>query len=217
VFQLLRQGLRPEVVQVIRALPFVLFLALGISVASAREPMRRRRRIQMLLAYLVTAHLLLVATQIDAWPFSPYRMMAVDARVHDDLRRMIAFRGVDAAGREWKLDPYAWSPLFPQAVMGWFEVVWPHASPEDREAVMRFLLDRAEEARRRRSGGSRVGNERILGRLTAPDMNLPPPLEGLPEGPFVALRVYRVYWRPSEFAVDPRRTKRALLIEYRAP
>jgi len=215
LLQAIRQGVPPEFLQPARLASLLLFVVLGLRVAVAREPGARRARVTALIAYVLAAHALVALAQTDDWPFSAYRMMAVDARTHDDLRSMIAFRAVDGEGREWKVDPLAWSPLWPQAVMGWYEVVWPHASPRDRESVGRFLLERAEEARRLRAAGRRVGNETILGPLAAPDMNLTHRLGGLPGAPFVALRVYRTYWRPTELAADPMRVKRSLLAEYR--
>lgn len=216
MLQLVRQGLPPELVQPLRSLPLLLFVALGISVLRAPEG-QRRRRIQRLLAAFLLFHAGAVLLQFDAWPFSPYRMMAVDARAHADVRSMVAFRAVDRAGREWTVDPLSWSPLFPQAIMGWFETALPRAKPTDRDAAAQFLFQRVEDARRRRLAGRRVGNERLLGCLAAPDTNLSRSLEGLPPEPFAVLRVYRLFWRPDELNADPSRFGRRLLLEYRAP
>jgi hypothetical protein len=217
VIQLIRQGLPPELVQMVRLLPLLLFLGTGFVVARTPDGGSRRRWINRLLVVFLVLHAGVTLLQVDAWPFSPYRMMAVDVRDRDTVRNAIAFRAVDASGREWTVDPLAWSPHFPQAVMGWFEVALPRASPENREAVLSFLYKRAEDARRQRLAGRRVGNERWLGPLTAPDTNLSRPLGGVPSEPFTALRVYRLYWKPAEFAADRSRVQRRLLLEYRAP
>lgn len=212
----LRKGLSPELLQGIRALLFVLFVLLAIRVRRAADPTGRRRRVQQLLAFLLAASVAVDLLRTDGWPFSPYPMMAVDATDHASLRTAIAFRAVDRKGREWRVDPLAWSPLFPQTLMGWYETAYPFAPPADREAVATFLLARAESARQARATGRRVGNERWLGPLAAPDMNIlwdPPDAPA----PFVALRVYRLFWRPTELSLDPQRFKRRLVFEWRQP
>ena len=110
------------------------------------------------------------------------------------------------------MDPLAFSPLFPATVMGWYETAYPFASPQDREAAAAFLLARAETARQGRAAGRRIGNERFLGPLSAPDTNIlwdPPDAPA----PFVVFRVYRLFWRPDELAADPQRFRRRLLFE----
>jgi hypothetical protein len=212
----LRKGLSPELLQGIRALSFVLFVLLAIRVRRAADPAGGRRRVQQLLAFMLAASVAVVLLRTDDWPFSPYPMMAVDATDHTSLRTMIAFRAADLEGREWRVDPLAFSPLFPPTVMGWYETAYPFAPRADREAAARFLLARAESARQARVAGRRVGNERWLGRLAAPDTNiLWDPAEA--PAPFVALRVYRLFWRPTELAADPQRFGRRLLFEWRQP
>ncbi len=218
VAQALRQVVPPDVAQLARFAMLVLFVVLGLRVA-ARGPgaTTRRRRINGLLAWLLALHGAVALLQRESWPFALYPMMANDARIHDDLRRMTAFRAVDAGGREHRLDPLALSPLYSPAVEIWFEKGFPQATDAERQDVGRFLLERAEDARVRREAGRRVGNERLLGRLAAPDSYPPyPPLEGPPPAePFDALRVYRLYWRPAIFAADSTRVDRRLLLEYR--
>ena len=201
--------------QALRAAPLALFLVLGCRVALARDPAIRRRRIHVLLAVFLAIQSLIAATQIDAWPFSPYRLMAADARRRDAPMTMIALRGLDPDGREWRVDPLAWSPLYSEDVSDWFELVASRAAPVERDAVLAFLYARAEEARRLRAAGRRVGNERWLGPLAAPDIFLSPPSEGPPPQPFAGLRVYRLTWDPLELARDPERVTRQVLFEYR--
>lgn len=212
----LRKGLSPELLQGLRALFFVLFVLLALRVRRARDPARQRRRVNQLLAFLIAASLTVVLLKTDAWPFSPYPMMAVDATDHSSQHGGIAFRAVDRDGREWLVNPLAWSPLFPQTIMGWYETAFPFASPGDREAAARFLLARAESARLERAAGHRVGNGRWLGPLAAPDTNILWDPPNAPE-PFVAFRVYRLYWYPTELAADPQKFGRRLLFEWRQP
>jgi hypothetical protein len=212
----LRKGLSPELLQGIRALSFLLFVLLAIRVRRAADPAGRHRRVQQLLGYVLAMSVAVVLLRTDDWPFSPYPMMAVDATDHTRLQTIVAFRAVDRDGREWLVEPLAWSPLFPQTVMWWYESAYPFASPADREAAAKFLLVRAESARQDRFAARRVGNERWLGPLAAPDMNI---LGDAPKAPapFVALRVYRLFWHPTELAADPQRFGRRLLFEWRQP
>ncbi len=212
---LLRQVISPELAQALRAAPFLLLLVLGLRVARARDPAARQQRVNALVLLLLAAFGVAAASQVDAWPFSPYRLMVFDARDHHAARSMIAFRAVDAAGREWKVDPYAWSPLYAHDIMGWFELSQDRSTPAERESVLFFLSERAEQARRRRLAGQRVGNECLLGPLTAPDIYFAPSEKGLSATPFGAFRVYRLHWRPDELAADTTRVQRRLLFEYR--
>ncbi len=213
---LIRKGLSPELIQTARLLLFAVFIGFAFRVSRAADPALRRRRINGLILFLLAVNAGVILLRTDAWPFSPYPMMAVDATDHSNVRTMIAFRAVDRQGREWKVDPLAWSPLFPQAIMGWFETVYPLASPADRKEVARFLLARAEAARASRVAGRRVGNERWLGFLAAPDTNLYWDVRPTPTEALVSLRVYRFFWRPTELAADPSRFGRRLLLECRA-
>ena len=180
----------------------LLFVALGLWVVLARDPRARRARTHLFLAYTLGVNIAVAAAQTDAWPFSPYRMMAVDATTHDNPRSMVAFKGVDGEGTEWDLDPLSWSPLYPQAVMGWFEVVYPRTAETPRKDALRFLHERAEHARQALSAGRPFGNRLVLGAMGAPDNFV---YGASPVSPrlFVALRVYRVTWRPNELLRDP--------------
>jgi hypothetical protein len=200
-------------IQIARLGILVLFVALGLRAALTGEPRRRRSAIQAFLAYTLIVNVFVAARQTDAWPFSPYRMMAVDATVHDDERRMIAFKGVDDEGREWDVDSLSWSPLYPQAVMGWFEVVYPKATAAERSEALRFLLERAEEARTSQAAGRWFGNRRLLGPLAAPDTFVYGRAPVSPRA-FTAFRVYRVTWRPNELRRNPDSASWRLVDEY---
>lgn len=203
-----------QVLQFVRLAMFALFIVAGVRVTTAPAG-HRRRAINIFLGYTLLAHLAIAIPQNEAWPFSMYPMMAADATDRQAEHRGIFFRAVDSAGREWRVDPLAWSPLFPQAIMGWFEVSWPEATAGQRAAVLKFLLDRAEAARVARSNGERFfGNASILGPLAAPDTNLWGNA-AQSQLPYVALRVYRVRWNPTELAASPARSQWQLLGESR--
>ena len=190
------------------------FVVAGVRVMRA-SPDVRRRRINQLLVYVIVVHVAIAIAQNDAWPFTMYPMMAVDSTNRTAVHDGLSFRAVDASGREWPVDPLAWSPLYSQSIMGWFEVSYRNATAAQRDDVLRFLLARAERARRHAARGEHFyGNAALLGPLAAPDTNLygaaPQPAQ-----PLRALRVYRVFWIPSEFAAKRTLLDRRLVCEYR--
>jgi hypothetical protein len=199
--------------QLIRLAMFAGFIVAGVRVIYAKPP-HRRRAINHLIVYILAAQAAIAIAQNEAWPFTMYPMMAVDASDHISPHHGLSFRVVDAAGREWPLDPLAWSPLYPQSVMGWFETGYPHADFSQRTSAMRFLLERCELARAKRAGHARFyGNASVLGPLAAPDTNLygEAPQSALP---LRTLRVYRLVWSPAGFARDGRVMSRTLIGEY---
>jgi hypothetical protein len=197
--------------QLLRFLLFAFFVLLGLVVATLRDSRRRRTALNMFLIYTLAVNALLVVVPSEAWPFSRYPMMAVptvDARAETT---MLSFRGVDASGTEWKIDTRAWSPLFHAAVMGWIVKKLTILPAGEREQAMLFLLRRANEARVAALNSRRFGNDILLGPLSAPDVfyygdqAVPAPSD------LVALRVYRIYWRPREYD----KVRRALIAEQR--
>ena len=191
------------------------FVALGACLPFLRHSGLRRRAVNALILYVLALHAFVAATQTDGWPFSAYRLMAADATVHDDRRSMLAFRAVGGDGREWDVDPMAWSPLYPQAVTGWFVLHFRQATEAQKREAMGFLLEKAETARRDRVAGLRVGNERLLGPLAAPDINLYRPAAAVAPEPLAALRLYEVFWTPTELALDASAVERRQVYEYR--
>ena len=201
--------------QIVRLGILVSFVVLGVRVVRTRAAAERRRAIAALVVFVVAVNLGIALIPTDAWPFSPYPMMAMKARPAA-THRALSFRAVDARGTEWRVDPSAWAPMYPQSIMGWFAVVYPHATPAERDQVMQYLLVRTEDARRRRTAGERwIGNEELLGPLAATDTNLYGPRPGASSQPYVALRVYEQTWVPLELVRDPNRFTRRLLCEWK--
>lgn len=203
--------------QLFRLTLLLAFVGLGLRIPFLLEPRARRRAIQLFLGYVLLVHGFVVASQVDCWPFSSHAMMANDTTRQPDEQAMIALRGVDSAGREWDVDPLAWSPLFTQSIRGWFEIVYPVVSEAEKRTAARYLFEKAEQARRARAAGHRLGNERLLGPVAAPDTYAYAPVRRTSDEPFVALRVYRVGWNRRDLLAGAIRADRQLLIEYREP
>jgi hypothetical protein len=203
-----------DVLQLVRLAIVAGFIVAGVRVMRASAE-ARRRRVNQLLVYVLAAHTAIVIGQNDAWPFATYPMMAVDSTDRTAVHNGLSFRVVDDAGRESQVDPLAWSPLYPQSVMGWFEVVYAGATESQRRDVLRFLLARAERARQHVNRGDRFyGNAALLGPLAAPDTNLYAPAPQSAR-PLRALRVYRVWWTPAELSMTGTIRERRLICEYR--
>jgi hypothetical protein len=200
--------------QSVRIVILLGFVALGLWLARVPPTSpSRRRAVSGFLAYVLAVHAFVAASQADCWPFSSFPMMANDTRRQPDEQAMISFRGVDAGGREWEVDPASWAPLYHQSMRGWFEVVAPRVSQGERREAVAFLLSRAEEARAARASGRCHGNERVLGPLAAPDTYAYGPRPAVAPDPFVALRVYRVSWDRRTLLDGGPRAERTLLHE----
>jgi hypothetical protein len=187
---------------------FAIFVALGFIVMFTRE-VQRRRAVQLFVIYTLAVNAMLVVMRVEAWPFSRYPMMAVPTVNPNAESTLLSFRGVDAAGREWKVDTRAWSPLFPAAIMGWVTKTLPRLSEDERREAMRFLLQRANDARAAAVKHERFGNDALLGAVAAPDVFVYGARAQPAPSPFVALRIYRTWWHGMNY----RDVRRALIAE----
>lgn len=197
---------------VLAAAAFLGFLALGAAVRAARDPDVRRRRVVRLIAYVVAVNLAAGVSQRDAWPFTSHTIAAGRARA--DARPCLAeIVGVDGAGREWRLDPFSWMPVYESVLQFWFELRLRSLGPAERQQALAFLLRRAEESRQRLVAGREIGPGRWLGPAGAPYWLLLPREAPSPE-PLVGVRVYSECWIPRQRFVDPSRRSRTLLAEH---
>lgn len=192
---------------------FVLFLFLGGRIHFASASPDRLRRISLFIGFTLFMHLATGITQRDAWPFSPYPLMRGTWSERWQYSKVV-FMGVDGGGREWPVDPMAWSPLFPLVLQEWFISYYPTLSTAEREAALQFLFEKAEMSRRFADQGRRVGGERLLGPLTAPDWWLYHRHRDGSTQPLQRLRVYRELWFPTVRARDASAFQRHLIDEY---
>jgi hypothetical protein len=200
------------VTELLRMACFLLFISLGIRVLTTRSDSSRRRAINLLLVYVVVLSTVVAVSQVDAWPFSTYRLIQ-GLWGGNRIPSQIVILGVDRDGREWSTDPLSWSPAFELVLQAWIERTYVKLSPLEQQAAARFLLEKAEDARRRRVRGEWIGNARRLGPLTAPDWWLYPGVSEVPTAPFTGLRAYRV---EAHISGSPNWAGRQLLLDYRS-
>lgn len=196
----------------LRAASFLGFLALGWRVARLVPGPARWRAINLLLAYVVLLTGAAGLLQWDDWPFTSHTIAVGRARA-DSRVCATEFVGVDAGGREWRLDPYTFTPVYDSILQYWIEQAPGRLDEAQRGTALAFLLERAEESRRRVAAGRALGPERVLGPLGAPYWLLLPRSPSASASPYAALRAYSSCWSVGE---GPQlATPRRLLAEHR--
>jgi hypothetical protein len=196
-----------------RLASFVLFLALGIRVARASGS-ARRRAIVAFIGYVIAINAVAGITQIDNWPFTN-NTLAVGRMRDDHPLRFIVFRGLDREGREWRLDPETFTPVFDSILQNWLSNRYPRLDGARRLAAESFLVARANETRARLFAGRRIGFERLLGPLACGYWWLLPRAREAPDGDYRSIRVYRLEYRLSEIEKHGRILRETLLLELR--
>jgi hypothetical protein len=202
--------------QVLRLLMMLAFVGMGLRLSRLPPGTARRRGETAFIAFALGLSVAVGVLQKDAWPFSPYPILAEDATRAAVLERVVV-KGVDANGAEWDVHPWAWSPLPATKIEEWIHTVYPRLEPASRRNAERFLLARAEEARGASRVRREVGRGRWIGPLAAPGWMAERAAPAAGEAPFVALRAYVVKWRPREVLADPGRVERRLLFDTARP
>src|SRR5688572_16182124 len=145
---------------------FIGFLYLGLRVRRASGA-ARRGAVNALIAWAGGLTVLSGLTHWDNWPFTR-NVIAVGRPRPERPICMTEFAGVGAEGRESRVDPYSWAPVYDSVLQYWFEQGYASLPPHDQREAMGFLLQRAEAARARRAQGRAIGYERRLGALASP-------------------------------------------------
>ena len=200
--------------ELLRLASFLGFLALGLGIWRTRpdDGAARRRAVGRLLVYVLVLSLAVGLSQVDDWPFTSHTIAVGRARSDSQVCRTELF-GLDEAGGEWRLDPYSFTPVYHSILQYWLEQA-PGRLPEpQRQRAFAFLLERAEESRRRLAAGEALGAERRLGRAGAPYWLLLPRAPDVPASPYAGLRGYSSCWRVAEGPSRP--ISRRLLLEHR--
>jgi len=170
--------------------------------------------VNRLLGYTLAVSMVVGVTQWDAWPFTTYTLAASRPRVETPIC-LIEYWGLDGSGREWRLDPFTWSPVFDSTLQTWFAMRSTELAAEGKTRALAFLLERAEGARRRLAEGRFIGYDRRLGpTLSAPYWWLVPRPAAFAPTPYVGLRVYEACRVPKEMLTHPGSLKRTLKAAY---
>jgi hypothetical protein len=193
---------------------FLVFLLLGARLWRRSDGAPRRRAIRDLAIYVVAAHLIAGLTQVDNWPFTSHSIGVGRPRTERELC-VTEFLGVDAAGREWRLDPFSFAPVFDSILQHWCMKHLDGLGHDGRSRVLGFLLEKAEAARDRMARGLPIGSQTVLGSLGASYWWLLPRTTDVSRTPYVGLRLYRACWSPEQRLRDPGRVSRRLAAERR--
>ena len=201
------------------AVIFVGFLCLVLAAFFAAyqgDEARIRRHVNRLIAYTVIFSLVAGISHIELWPFSRWNIFSekLEQPVHQ-----ILVLAVDSNGREYDVDHRAFEPFTSIDLYTWFDLHFAELSPEQKDEVGRYLLERLNAARQRALAGERVGSfDRYFGRLAAPVHMLYARIwddpARIPPTPFVGLRIYVERWNVFDRQRSQGNTTRTLLYEY---
>ena len=194
---------------------FLLFVALGLLAARGATRTGARRRVDVLLVYVLIVTSVVGLIQQESWPFTQWSLVAG----HSPRRmRSLEVHGLDAQGRAWLVDLRVLQPLSPEDFASWLHANLERLPPAGRERLARFLLERAEAGRSRLLRGERVApNQWLLGPVAAPyhfhDAKTWRSADQVPAEPFIGVRAFFVEWDVEERLQDPGRVARRLLFE----
>lgn len=199
--------------EVLRAASFLLFLLLGLRVRRLESWRSRRSGAAFLIGYVLVLSAVIGVLQWDDWPFTCHNIAVGRARA-DSRICMTHVYGVDRDGREWRMDPYSWTPVYDSILQFWLEQGLPRLTPPERERVLAFLLERAERSRRRLAAGRPIGYQRLLGAAGAPYWLLLPRAGKVPSEPYAGLRTCEVCWTPARLLAGDEGRVRRVTAEY---
>ena len=205
--------IEPALPQLGKLASFLLFLALGVRLARASGP-ARRRAVVLFIAYVIAINFAAGITQIENWPFTS-NTLAVGRMRDDHPLTWMDFRGVDRDGREWPLDPQSFTPVFDSILQFWLASRYPLLDDDGRRMSERFLVAKANEARARLVAGRRIGFERLLGPLACGYWWRLPRVREAPDAAYGSIRVYLLEYTLSEIAKHRRILRETFLLELR--
>lgn len=198
---------------------FLVFVALGLMVAWGSRRPGGRRRVDVLIVYVLAVTTVVGLVQQESWPFTQWALVSSPPTRH---MTSLELEGLDEAGRGYVIDLRVLQPLSPEEFAGWLKASAPRLGPRGRESLGRFLLERAEEGRRRLWERRRVApNEWLLGPAAAPyhfhDAKTWRSTAQVPPSPFTGLRAWFLEWDVEERYADDGRVTRRMLFEYPRP
>src|SRR5688572_27913180 len=136
--------------ELLRLASFLGFLALGLGIWVTRpeDAPARRRAVGRLLVYVLVLSIAVGLSQWDDWPFTSHTIAVGRARP-DSRVCATGLYGLDRDDREWRLDPYSFTPVYDSILQYWLEQALGRLTEPEGGRALGFLLDRAEESRRR--------------------------------------------------------------------
>jgi hypothetical protein len=187
---------------VIPMLVFVGFIVLTVCVRRGDAP-GASAPLRMLIGYVIAVSMFAGLSEKDLWPFAAWHYVSYAAGDSGDFYRLV---GVDAGGREHRLDTRTFEPLEFFQVVGYLEHDIADMPRAQQTELLDFLLRFAQEGLARAHAGRPVGTfTRFLGPLSAPVFQLAgtpwADRDNLP-AELTALRLYRVYWRVDGGAIQ---------------
>lgn len=195
---------------------FLCFVLVAFFAAYQGDEARIRRHVNRLIAYTVMFSLVAGISHTELWPFSRWNIFSekLEQPVHE-----IRLFATDSNGREYDVDRRAFEPFTSVDLYNWFDFHLARLSPEQKDEVGRYLLERLNAARQHALAGERVGSfDRYFGRLAAPIHLLHARIwddpARIPATPFVGLRIYVERWNVFDRQRSPGNTTRTLLYEY---
>jgi hypothetical protein len=203
-------------VDVCRLGVFALFVVLGLLAAAPHNAAGRRRRVDVLLTYVLVVSGLVGLLQQESWPFTQWALVSGLA---PQRGRSLEVEALDAAGRGYIVDLRVLQPLSPEEFASWLHANQARLAPSGEASLARFLLSRAEQGRQRLRRGERVApNDWLLGPLAAPyhfhDAKTWRVRSQVPETPFTGLRAFFVEWDVEQRLQHPGLTSRRLVLEH---
>jgi hypothetical protein len=191
-------------------------VALGLLAAWGSRRPGARRRTDLLIGYVLAVTTVVGLVQQESWPFTQWSLVSGTPARH---MTSLEVEGLDASGRGYVIDLRVLQPLSPEELASWLKANEKRLGTRGEESLGRFLLERAEEGRRRLRDGRRVApNQWLLGPADAPyhfhDAKTWRSAAQVPVSPFTGLRAWFLEWEVEERYVDESRVRRRLLFEY---
>ena len=197
----------------LRLLPFLGFLILGLRLATCSEPSRREQARAAFLAYTLSVSLIAGLTHREIWPFSSFRIFA-KYNPPGAVRTRLVLNAVDMREVECEIDVRFSSPMIGPSLEGWLEGPFERLAQPARDQAFAFLLAKAESSLSNPPPASGVARA-VAAPVHFALYTLGPPRGPVCAPPLRALRLYRESWRSEERFVDPGSFERVLLHEFR--
>ncbi len=206
------------VVDLLRLTCFSLFVALVAwhlhGVLNRAPDASLRLRARMLIWFVLVISTVVALVQVESWPFTTWALV----HTHRSTE-MVSWKleGSSADGRPFEIDPRVLQPMQAEEFGAWMLPHIERLTAQQRDELLRFVLQRANEQRTRFLDGRFPPNDRYLGAASAPAhfrmRRVWQTPADVPSQPFVSVRVWKLSWNTEERRVDEGAVVRTLLAE----